>query len=333
MTHPPVKAEDHLSGGVELEYRQLKIVIAVVGPTCVGKTDTGVELAKLIDGEVISADSRQIHRLIDIGTAKPTPEQRRMVPHHLVDIVPLEETISAGGYAALARSAILEIFDRGKTPIVVGGSGLYLRALIDGLFLAPEVDPEIRLTLRQRLAVEGREKLLEELKRVDPGAADGLVPGNFKRVLRGLEVFYSSGKRISDLRKELPDPPDFTTIQFGITMERKVLYRRIEARTDDMIEAGLVEEVRAILGRGIDPSLNSLQTTGYMETIKYLRGEIKFEEMVALIKMNTRRYAKRQMTWFRKDSRIIWIEATGKSPVEVAEEIRRAIMEKNQAIR
>ncbi|MCL5020939.1 MAG: tRNA (adenosine(37)-N6)-dimethylallyltransferase MiaA [Bacteroidetes bacterium] len=314
-------AKGERPGGMNHWEKSERVVTAIVGPTCTGKTDTGIELAKLVDGEIISADSRQIHKLIDIGTAKPTPDQRRKVPHHLVDIVPLDETISAGAYAALAKYAINEVFDREKTPILVGGSGLYLRSVIDGLFEAPEIDPKIRSGLRQRLATEGREKLLEELKRVDPSAAHGLVPGNYKRVLRGLEVFYSSGRRISELQKELPDPPSFSTVQFGITRDRKELYRRIEERADDMIGAGLVEEVRAILGRGIDPSLNSLQTTGYMETIKYLRGEIKFEVMVELIKMNTRRYAKRQMTWFRKDNRIIWMEGTGKSPGEMAEEI------------
>lgn len=297
-------------------------VIAVVGPTCSGKTGVGIALSRLVDGEIVSADSRQIYRLIDIGTAKPTPDELRQVTHHLVDIVSLDEDISAGTFSRLARETIGEIFSRNRVPLLVGGSGLYVRSVIDGLFDAPEIDDETREGLRKRLKSEGAERLLEELKRLDPVAAKGLLPQNYKRILRALEVYYVSGKPISVLRAERTSPPDFNVLQFGLVLERKELYRRIENRVDSMMDAGLVDEVKELLRRGFDPNLNSLQTVGYKEAIGYIQGRIRFEEMVALIKMNTRRYAKRQLTWFRKDPRIIWIHADNRTADEIAQEIR-----------
>ena len=300
------------------------LVIAVVGPTCTGKTRIGIELAKLVNGEIVSADSRQIYKLINIGTAKPTRGELAEIPHHLIDIVPLDEDVSAGTYGSLAREAFDGILSRKRVPILVGGSGLYIRSAIDGLFNAPEIDEKTRQSLRGRLESEGAERLLEELERVDPEAAKGLLPGNYKRILRGLEVYYSSGNRISKLRAERTVTPRFKTLQFGIALERKELYSRIERRVDDMIAAGLLDEVRELLRRGFDPQLNSLQTVGYKEVIQYIQQKITYGDMVAQIKMNTRRYAKRQMTWFRKDTRIIWINANGKTPDEVAKEISGA---------
>lgn len=300
-------------------------VVAVVGPTCSGKTRVAIELAGLVDGEIVSADSRQVYSLIDIGTAKPTLRERAVVPHHLVDIVPLDEEVSAGAFGKLAREAIADIFSRRRVPLLVGGSGLYLRAVIDGLFEAPEIDPDVRLNLRGRLKSEGAEKLLRELKRVDPDSARGLLPQNYKRILRALEVYESSGKKISQLRAERPQVPEFRTVQFGITYERKELYRRIEKRVDDMISAGLVEEVKELLRKGFNPKLNSLQTVGYKETIMYVQGKITFQDMVALVKTNTRRYAKRQLTWFRKDTRVNWIGAGGKSASDIALEIKERV--------
>jgi len=299
-----------------------RTAVAIVGPTCSGKTEVGIELAKLTDGEVISADARQIFKLINIGTAKPAKEELAGVPHHLVDILSLEEEISAGAFSQLAVRIANEIFSRNHLPIIVGGSGLYLRAMVDGLFDAPEISAEVRSALRKRLREEGSEKLLEELRQVDPDAAKNLLPQNFKRILRGLEVFHSSGKRISELRRERPSEIGFETIQFGILLDRKLLYQRIEKRVGEMISRGLVEETKEILRRGFDPNLNSLQTVGYKEVIAFLQKKIKFEEMVNLIKMNTRRYAKRQMTWFNKDKRIIWIECDNTPPSEIAVEIQ-----------
>ncbi|HUI30402.1 MAG TPA: tRNA (adenosine(37)-N6)-dimethylallyltransferase MiaA [Candidatus Acidoferrales bacterium] len=298
-----------------------RTVVAIVGPTCSGKTRIGIELAKLINGEIISADARQIFKLIDIGTAKPTREELSKVPHHLVDVFPLDKEISAGAYAELAGKIAAEIFSRNRAPIIVGGSGLYIRALVDGLFDAPKIEPKVKEELRERLHSEGAKELLDELKRIDPDAAQGLLPQNYKRVVRALEVYYSSGKRISELRKTRPSVVNFNAIQFGIQLDRKLLYQRIERRVDEMVGRGLVHEVKEILRRGFDPKLNSLQTVGYKEAINHLKGKISFEEMISLIKMNTRRYAKRQMTWLKKDKRIVWIEADNKDPKQIAEEI------------
>lgn len=305
----------------EADLSRKRLVAAIVGPTCSGKTRIGMEFAEMTDGEIISADSRQIYKLIDIGTAKPTGEEIARVPHHLVDIVPLDEVVSAGAYGRLARDAVVDIFSRNKQPIIVGGSGLYVKAAVDGLFEAPEIDDHVRRELRKELKSEGPDKLLRELRRVDPEAAKGMLPQNYKRILRALEVYRSSGKKISALRAERTEKPDFKTLQFGILLEREELYRRIEKRVDEMIEAGLVEEVKELLRRGFDPKLNSLQTVGYKEGIGYVLGKITFRDMVGLIKTNTRRYAKRQMTWFRRDSRIIWIHGGGKSAAEIAWEI------------
>jgi len=305
----------------QVETPSSRLVIAIVGPTCSGKTKIGIEFAKLIQGEIISADARQIYRLIDIGTAKPSREELTEVPHHLVDILPLEDDMSAGAFSELARKITGEIFARDHVPVVVGGSGLYLRAITDGLFDAPEIDEAIRRKLRSRLESEGADALLEDLKQIDPKAARGLLPQNYKRILRALEVYYSSGEKISELREARRSVPDFETLQFGIMLDRKRLYRRIEKRVDEMIEAGLLDEVREILRKGFNPGLNSLQAVGYKEAIGFIRGKIKYEDMLSLIKMNTRRYAKRQMTWFRRDSRIVWVAADEKSPREVAEEI------------
>ncbi|HEY9164759.1 MAG TPA: tRNA (adenosine(37)-N6)-dimethylallyltransferase MiaA [Candidatus Kryptonia bacterium] len=298
-----------------------RLAIAVVGPTCAGKTKIAIELAKLANGEIISADARQIYRVLNVGTAKPSLEERAEVPHHLVDILSPEDEVSAGVYAKLAWDAARDIFSRNLTPIIVGGSGLYVRAIVDGLFDAPEVGREIKTRLRNRLHTETPQALLDELKHVDPEAAEGLLPQNYKRIIRALEVYHASGRKISEMRTDSPIRPDFKTIQFGILVDRTTLYRRIEARVDDMITSGLLDEVKEILRKGFDPELNSLQTVGYKEAIRYLQGNIRYEDMVDLIKMNTRRYAKRQMTWFRKDKRIIWIESTGRDPVSVAKEI------------
>ncbi len=299
-----------------------KFAVAIVGPTCSGKTAVGIELSKLVESEIISADSRQIYRLINIGTAKPTKEEMSIVHHHLVDIASLDEVVSAGIYGKLARDAVADILSRHKLPVIVGGSGLYVRAVVDGLFDSPVIDRGIRDELGKRLKSEGAGKLLEELKQVDPDAAEGLLPQNYKRILRSLEVYRSSGIKISTLRLERTQKPEFETIQFGILLERKELYGRIETRVDEIIANGLVDEVKDLLRRGFDPDLNSLQTVGYKESIGYVQGKLRFEDMVSLIKMNTRRYAKRQMTWFRKDSRIIWLSADGRNAGSLAEEIR-----------
>ncbi|MGC8595963.1 MAG: tRNA (adenosine(37)-N6)-dimethylallyltransferase MiaA [Candidatus Kryptoniota bacterium] len=298
-----------------------RTVLVIVGPTGAGKTRIAIELSKRLNGEIVSADARQIYELIDIGTAKPTNEELNQVKHHFIGTFPLSETVSAGKYSDMARKAINEIFLRNKQPVVVGGSGLYVRALIDGLFDAPEIDEMVKKSLNDRLKNEGALKLLNELREIDPEAAEGLIPQNYKRILRALEVFYSTGEKISVLRRIKPNPPDFSSFQIGVFVERGELYRRIDRRVDEMIASGLEEEVNRILSMGYSPSLNALQTVGYREVVSHLRGEISRDRMIELIKKNTRHYAKRQMTWFKKDRRIRWVDGSKLSAGEVADEI------------
>jgi len=298
-----------------------RTVLVIVGPTGAGKTKIAVELSKRLDIEIVSADARQIYELIDIGTAKPTKDDLNKVKHHFIGTVSLLEVMSAGKYCDDARRVINEIFLRNRQPVVVGGSGLYVRALIDGLFDSPEIDENIRNSLKDRLKKEGSSKLLNELREIDPEAADGLIPQNYKRILRALEVYYSTGEKLSVLRKNKPNPPDFSSFQIGLFVERGELYKRINARVDEMISSGLEEEVNGILEMGYSPALNALHTVGYREVISYLNKEISRERMIDLIKRNSRRYAKRQMTWFRKDKRIHWIDVTHLSPGMAADEI------------
>ncbi|WP_262899681.1 tRNA (adenosine(37)-N6)-dimethylallyltransferase MiaA [Rhodocaloribacter litoris] len=271
----------------------------IAGPTATGKTWLSIELAERVGAEIVSADSRQVYRGLDIGTAKPTVEERRGIPHHFIDELELEVPFSAGRFAAAARERIRSILERGRLPVVVGGSTLYLHALIHGLPDLPEADPDLRHALNQRLAREGGEALYRELQRVDPGFAATLDPTKTQRLVRGLEVYYATGRPLSSFPTTPPEP-GFRYRVVVLCRDRKELYARINARVDAMIEAGLVDEVRALAAQGYDERINALNTIGYREVFAHLRGEIPFGEMVRLIKRNTRRYAKRQMTWFRR---------------------------------
>ena len=282
-------------------------ILALVGPTASGKTSISLHLAGLLNGEIVSADSRQIYKYLDIGTAKPSAGDRRKVKHHFIDVLELGEYYSAGQYGQDARTIIGRIFGRGKLPILVGGSGLYVRAVIDGLFEGPGRDAEIRGQLMERLEAEDLASLLSTLKKVDPASAAKMREPTARRVIRALEVFYLSGRPLSELQARQAAKVEFTAIQFGLDWERKELYDRINQRVDRMISDGLVDEVRDLQKRGYDRRLNALNTVGYKEVFDYLEGSLSSHEMVALIKQNTRRFAKRQMTWFRADKRIQWI--------------------------
>jgi tRNA dimethylallyltransferase len=291
-------------------------ILLIVGPTASGKTAVGIELAKRLDGEIISADSRQIYQQLSIGTAKPTPEELSQAKHHLVDVVPPDEEFDAARFAALADEVIEELWHKDKLPIVVGGSGFYVKALIDGLFDAPSADEELREQLRQ----QPKETLHEILAIIDPTSAEKLHPNDRKRVIRALEVYELTGKTISQLQKEHQQnkKEKYEPLFIGLHYERQQLYRRIERRVDKMIEEGLIDEVESLL-ETYPAELNALQTVGYQEIIRYLCGEIDKAEAIRLIKRNTRRYAKRQLTWFRRDERIHWIDVTDLSAEEAAE--------------
>ena len=294
------------------EHTKKKVPI-IVGPTGVGKTRLSLVIASQIKSEIISADSRQIYKFMDIGTAKPTRLERGLVRHHFIDIKYPDESYSSGMFGREARAKIDELLSQKITPIVVGGAGFYIRALVDGL-MAPEIrDMKIRQKLHNQLKKYGLSRLYEKLQQVDPQAANNIHENDTQRILRALEVFEATGNPFSCFSDEKPEPPSFIPQFWGLTCERKQLYRQIENRVDDMIERGLIDEVKMLQAKDYSPELNALQTVGYKEVFDYLDGKIQYPNMIDLIKRNSRRYAKRQLTWFRADKRIRWIEvnATG----------------------
>lgn len=295
-------------------------VLIIVGPTAVGKTRLALQIAQKLNAEIISADSRQIYRYMDIGTAKPTPEEYTAVPHHFIDIKNPDEDYNAGVFGREARDRVQQLFEAGKTPLVAGGAGFYIRALVDGLQSPPAGDPKIKTRLKARVLAEGLPVLRSELEQVDPVAAERIHPNDQQRTLRALEFFELTGKPFSSFQKKAPEPANFQPCFVGLTRERQQLYEIIETRVENMLAAGLVEEVRSLLDRGYSPDLNALQTVGYLEVVDYLEGKHSFAEMVELIKKNTRNYAKRQLTWFRSDKRIQWISLDQVTKIELLAE-------------
>jgi tRNA dimethylallyltransferase len=294
----------------------LKKILVIVGPTASGKTALSLAVARHLPCEIISADSRQLYRHLTIGTAKPSPEELRTVPHHGIDLVEPDQPFNAGEFQLYGRNAVDEILSRKSFPIIAGGTGLYVRALVDGFFEQPEMTGEYRATLEQRMATEGKESLFRELQRVDPESAASMDPSKYRRVIRALEVFYETGTPISQFHKEHVVQPVYHPHFFGLLWDRAALYARIEQRVDRMLAAGFLDEVQKLIRLGYDDRFQSLQTVGYKEAFAYLRKEITYERMVELMKQNTRRFAKRQMTWFRKEARITWLPTADESDLE-----------------
>jgi len=302
----------------------MRILIVLVGPTAVGKTEAALWLAERLNGEIVSADSRQIYRGMDIGTAKPTPGQRARVPHHLIDVIAPDEAFSLAQYQAAACAAIDAIFARGKQPFLVGGTGLYVRAVCEGLRIpAVPPDPELRAELEARAEREGKHALYAELQQVDPDAAAKIDPRNVRRTIRALEVHRVSGKRFSELGRSAPPPYPIFTI--GLSRPRPELYARIDARIDRMIAAGLVDETRRLAER-YDGSLPSMSGLGYRQIGTYLRGACALDEAIAAIKRDTRRFVRHQANWFRpNDPRIIWQVAREETARDSEGILRRAL--------
>jgi tRNA dimethylallyltransferase len=308
----------------------MKSVILIVGPTGIGKTYLSTQIAEHLDVEIISADSRQIYRRLDIGTAKPEPEILEAIPHHLINFLRPDEYFSAGMFSQVGRRIIEQIHGRNKTALVVGGSGLYVRALIDGLHNIDIRDEKIRHSLRKRISNEGIDKLYQELKNIDPKLVKKIEPNDKQRILRGLEVYLKTGKKMSELQEAETQKADFIPIMYGLNAERSYLYERINQRVDDMLERGFLAEAANLKIGGYSKELNSLNTVGYKEIFEYLDDKISYDEMIELIKRNSRRYAKRQLTWFRKDERIKWITITKNTDFsQVALEIVEAYKEDN----
>lgn len=295
-----------------MRIRINKPVLALVGPTAVGKTDLSIRLAQTYNCEIVSVDSMQVYRYMDIGTAKASKEERRLVAHHLIDIVDPDEDYHAGRFVNDCLAAIDAIHRRGALPLLTGGTGLYLHSLKHGLFRAPGTDPEIRQDLHRRMAEEGSQALHDELKRFDPGSAARIHPHDRSRIARAVEVYLSTGKTQTELLEKQEKSrrsvrfDQFITV--GITCERDELYRRINRRTALLFDCGLEEEVRNLLGRGYQPELKSMQSIGYRHMIQYIAGNWSLERCRELLARDTRRYAKRQYTWFNRDSSISWFD-------------------------
>ena len=307
----------------------LDALLVILGPTGVGKSEVAVDLVGRLRAEIISCDSRQIYREIDIGTAKPSPEVRSKAPHHLIDIAAPDEVFSAAEFKRRAETIIKRIQEKNKLPLLVGGSGLYIRAVVDGIFAGPGRDQNLRARLREKEGREGRGSLYQELRRIDPVAASHLHSHDERRVIRALEVYYLSGRPISSHQRETPYSPLPQTVMVGLRMERKALYQLINRRVDAMMEEGLLGEVERLLDKGYDEDLPSMEGLGYRQIIGYLKGKYSREEAVQLMKRDTRRFAKHQLSWFNKDSRIIWLERE-KFPTsgEASQKIIEILLEK-----
>jgi len=296
-------------------------LLTIVGPTAVGKSDVALILAQRLEGEIVSADSMQVYRGMDLGTAKPSLAEQALVRHHLIDLVEPDSEFSVAQYQSIARETIAQIHQRGKLPILVGGSGLYIRAVIDKLNFPPTAG--ILGKIRKDLQEEAKTKsLFQELARLDPEGAERIDPTNTRRIIRALEVIRLTGRPFSQYQKEWPKRESIYDLRiFGLSLPRSELYRRIEDRVDRMFKEGFLEEVKGLVAQGYSDALTSRQALGYKETLDYLKGDFSWAETVELIKKKTRHLAKRQMTWFGRDPRIEWIDLSGKSPSTVASEI------------
>lgn len=284
-------------------------IICIAGPTASGKTELSLYLAEALGGEILSCDSMQVYRRMDIGTAKPSMEERRGIVHHMMDVAEPWEAMSVGKFTDMAAPVLEDILARGKTAILAGGTGLYMDALIRGNDFAPIPATGVRERLQERAKTEGAAVLLDELRAVDPEAAARLHVADEKRIIRALEVFLETGKTITAHNEETKKIPDrYDPCWIGLDyVNRAELYSRIDRRVDLMLEMGLMEEIRSLLAEGVPPDATALQAIGYKEFLPVLEGKCALEEAVAEVKQSSRRYAKRQLTWFRRNEKICWI--------------------------
>jgi len=282
-------------------------VIIICGPTGIGKTSVAIKIAEAINGEIISADSMQIYRHMDIGTAKPAPAELAMARHHMIDIVNPDEHFDAALFSGIAHDKVLKLDKERIIPIVAGGTGLYIKALIHGLFSADPADPDTRIRLRGEADAHGTGFLYKRLAESDPVAAGRIHPNDTYRIIRALELTEATGKTISKLQgKHRFADKRYKVLKIGLQMEREALYDRINQRVDVMIEKGLVNEVRGLLERGYSQDLKSMQSIGYRHMVDFIKGRVLLDETIRTLKRDTRRYAKRQMTWFNADPEIVW---------------------------
>jgi len=284
-------------------------IVVIGGPTGIGKTGVAIDIAGSFRGEIISADSMQIYRLMDIGTAKPSPEERARVPHHLIDVIDPDQRFDAAAYAMTARQIISLLKGKNRLPFIVGGTGLYIKALVQGLFQGKTSDPSVRRTLKETAARCGIRSLYDQLRSVDPEAAKKIHPNDGYRIIRALEVYRITGNAITEFhdRHGFSDRR-FDVLKLGLDMDRARLYDRIDRRVEAMVSTGLVAEVRGLLNMGYSENLKSMQSIGYRHMVDFIRGRLSWEETLRTMKRDTRRYAKRQLTWFRADPEFVWFE-------------------------
>lgn len=313
-----------------IEQEAGRPLVILTGPTAVGKTALSIALAKAINGEIISADSMQVYRHMNIGSAKITAEEMADVPHHLIDVLEPTEAFNVVVFQRLAKEAMEEIYGRGRIPILVGGTGFYIQAVLYDIdFTENDEDASLRSKLQELARREGPEFLYEKLKAVDPGACESIHAHNVKRVIRALEFYEKTGQQISahnETQRQNASPYRFA--YFVLNDSREEIYRRINRRVDQMMASGLVEEVRQLQEMGCTKDMVSMQGLGYQEIFRYLEGELSLEEAITLIKRDTRHFAKRQLTWFRREKEVIWVEKSeidqsGQDPLETMQEILR----------
>jgi tRNA dimethylallyltransferase len=293
------------------------LLVVILGPTASGKSALAISLAEQFAGEIVSCDSVAVYRHFEIGTAKPTREQRRLIPHHLLDVTEADEPFTAGDYARQARTAIAGIAARGRLPIVVGGTGLYLRALLEGLFPGPRRSEELRERLRQRATSRGANYLHRVLRRLDLSSAAKIHANDTAKLIRAIEVCLASRKRMSELWQESGRDPlrGFRILRIGLNPPRAQLYERINSRAQQMFTDGLVEETQELLERyGSGEKVMALDSLGYRQAARLLRGEITREQAIAAAQQGHRNYAKRQLTWFRREAEVAWLEGFGDDP-------------------
>lgn len=294
-----------------------KRLLIIAGPTAVGKTDTAIILAKELNGEIISADSMQIYKNMNIGTAKPSLEEMQGIPHHLIDVVNPDESFSVAEFQKLAKNTIDDLILNKKLPIIAGGTGLYINSLIYNMDFTQSVSNwQLREELQKEATNMGNEYVHNKLKEIDPDAANRIHPNNVKKVIRAIEVYYETGEKIGDFSKDITLNDEYEFFLVGLTRNREELYDRINMRVDIMIEQGLVDEVKNLLDLGYSKDLISFRGLGYKEIIGYLEGEYGLDEAVRILKRDTRRYAKRQLTWFRRYSNINWYNISDYSTSE-----------------
>ncbi len=295
----------------------LKKIIAVVGPTASGKTALAIEIAKEFDGEIVSCDSMQIYEGMDVGTAKPTKEEMEQIPHHMIDIATPWENYSVADFTQTARTCIEDILSRGKTPVLAGGTGLYVDSILQNIvFDEYESDPEFRDAMQKIAETKGAEEVHRLLAEKDKEAADKIHPNNVRRVIRALEVCHLTGKTFTQVNLEARKEPLYDALILGIDTDREVLYERINVRVDKMIEDGLLEEVKSLKDKGVNRETTAMQAIGYKELFDYLEGTISFDDSIEKIKMESRRYAKRQLTWFRRNEEINWVSVQKREDID-----------------